>query len=145
MISLLRNPVSNPSYKRGLRLTGAMLGLYGLTFAFALFELFTPKFIGILKLICLGLAAFLALRAMSERRVLREQSSTYVSMLDKSVLPFKWQISSLIVGGLFAIFTYRVLGSEFPQLLVHAFAAGVLIVLSAAYFNAAKNFVDDSR
>ncbi len=143
MLTLLRNPVDNPSYKRGLFLTGAMLCLYSATFLLAAIEPWVREFVASGKLICLALAAFLALRAMSERRVLREQKTNYLSMLDKSILPLSWQIGSVLVGGALAACVYAVLGQAYVQNALHAFAAGAALVLGIAYVFAAKRWHDN--
>jgi len=138
MLTLLRNPVENPSYKRGLLLTCAMLWLYGATFLLAAIEPWLGKFASNGKLVCLGLDAFVSLRAMSERRVLREQNGNYVSMIDKSILPTAWPVSAFLCGSLLCVAAYLKFGASQGQIAFHFFVVGVTLVLGAAYFKASK-------
>lgn len=142
MLTLLRNPVDNPSYKRGLYLTCAMLWLYAATFLFAAFEPWGGKFVSYGKLICLGLAVFISLRAMSERRVLREKRNNYVPMMDNSILPASWQLSAVVSGGILFTLTYMALGVDYIQIAFHVFVVGAAAILGLAYLLAAKRWMD---
>lgn len=148
MFSLLRNKVEAPTYKRGLTLTSAMLMFYGIAFLLHTIEALAPDTLSMVKYAVLAIAIILSFRAMAERRVLRETQESYVSMLNKSVISFRWLTMAACVWSLSGAVAYVVFlrGSLRPG--EHAITFGLsfaLFVLAAAYANAAKNWTHDSH
>lgn len=148
MLSLLRSDIENPSYKRGLRLTSAMLISYGLAFQFHSVEDFAPDIFLYCKYVCLVLAIFISFRAMAERRHLREIDDAYVSMVDASVISAKWLIGAISAVILFTLILYflsfKALSA--PVTLIVSFTAPLgLFILGIGYAFAAKKWTDDPR
>lgn len=148
MLSLLRSDIENPSYKRGLRLTSAMLISYGLAFQFHSLEELAPDILLYCKYICLALAIFISFRAMAERRHLREIDDVYVSMIDESVISARWLIGAISAVILFALILYFLSFkvSQAPFTLIVSFTAPLgLFILGIGYAFAAKKWTDDPR
>ena len=146
MFSLLRNDIENPSYKRGLALPGAMLIFYGLAFQIQSVESLKPDILKYGKWVCLVVAIFASFRAMAERRILREQNSNYVSMIDASVISLKWQAAAIGAGMINLLAVFLLLSQYRDIHLIDVIPAAfplVLFILGTAYLRAAKRWVDD--
>ena len=148
MFSLLRNDIENPSYKRGLALTSAMLFFYGLAFQIHAVEFLAPDILEYAFWAALGLAIITSFRAMAERRVLSEARETYVSMIDPAVLTPKWKAIAIGATVMNCALIYGLFFRDHPTPVPKSLAAGlplVLFVLSAAYMSAARGWVDDTH